>query len=173
MDNQRLLIWAVFGVLAWMTYQAWVEAYAPAPTAVPTEVSQPAAQTDPGLPALGEIESAADVPGELPSLEPQPEVASAAVAAAASIQVRTDTLDVHISTAGGTLTSAKLLKYPVAKDKPEEKINLLSDSPDNLALLQSGFLSRGGVADANHQVIFNAGNTSFDLGNSDQLSVPL
>ena len=128
-------------------------------------------QADPGLPALGDIESPADVPAELPSLQPQPDVAAAV--SAASIEVRTETLDVHISTAGGTLTSAKLLKYPVAKERPEEKINLLSDSPDNLAVLQSGLLSRGGVADANHQVIFDTSSTSFDLGNSDQLVVPL
>jgi len=171
MDNQRLLIWAVFGVLAWMTYQAWVQAYAPAPVAAPTEVVAADAQVDPGLPALGDIATTPDVPAELPSLEPQPELASKI--SAASIQVKTDVLDLQLSTAGGTLTSAKLSKYPVAKDRPEEKINLLSGEPDTLAVIQSGLLSRGGVADANHQVIFDASKTSFDLGSSDQLVVPL
>ena len=37
MDNQRLLIWAFFGLMAWITYQTWVQDYAPRPVAAPTE----------------------------------------------------------------------------------------------------------------------------------------
>jgi YidC/Oxa1 family membrane protein insertase len=111
------------------------------------------------------------VPGELPSLEPQ--VQESAQVAAAAIQVTTDTLDLQISTAGGTLTSAALLNYPVAKDRPNEKVNLLSPEQDTLAVIQSGLLSRGGAADANHQVIFGASKNSFDMGSRDELVVPM
>jgi len=31
MDNQRLLIWAFFAMMAWITYQTWVQDYAPRP----------------------------------------------------------------------------------------------------------------------------------------------
>ena len=31
MDNQRLLVWAAFGLLAFMTYQAWLQDYGPQP----------------------------------------------------------------------------------------------------------------------------------------------
>ena len=70
MDNQRLLIWAIFGVLAWMTYQAWMQDYAPAATTAPTEVVAPGEQVDTSLPALSDAAPAPapDVPGELPSL---------------------------------------------------------------------------------------------------------
>ena len=37
MDNQRLLIWALFAFLAWITYQTWVQDNATAPV-------QPAAE---------------------------------------------------------------------------------------------------------------------------------
>jgi YidC/Oxa1 family membrane protein insertase len=171
MDNQRLLIWAIFGVLAWMTYQAWMQEYAPAPTTAPTEVVAPGEQADTSLPALNDTVVAPEIPGELPSLEPQ--VAETAQVSAAAIQVTTDTLDLQISTAGGTLTSAVLVNYPVAKDRPNEKVNLLSAEQDTLAVIQSGLLSRGGAADANHQVIFDAGRNSFDMGSSDQLVVPM
>ena len=40
MDNQRLLVWASFGMLAWLTYQAWQADYA----LVPALETQPAAQ---------------------------------------------------------------------------------------------------------------------------------
>ncbi len=171
MDNQRLLFWAIFGVLAWMTYQAWVQDYAAPPASTPTEVVAPAEQLDTSLPALGDNVAAPDVPGELPSLEPR--APDTTQVAAATIQVTTDTLDLQISTAGGTLTSAALVKYPVAKDRPDEKVNLLSAEQDNLAIIQSGLLSRGGVADANHQVVFDASRSSFDMGSSDALVVPL
>jgi YidC/Oxa1 family membrane protein insertase len=171
MDNQRLLIWAIFGVLAWMTYQAWVQDYAPAPAPAPTAVVAPGEQVDTSLPALSDDVAAPDVPGELPALEPQ--VQELSQVAAASIQVTTDTLDLHISAAGGTLTSAVLVNYPVHKDHPDEKVNLLSAEQDTLAVIQSGLLSRGGAADANHQVIFSTSKNSFDMGSSDELAVPL
>jgi YidC/Oxa1 family membrane protein insertase len=171
MDNQRLLIWAIFGVLAWMTYQAWMQEYAPAASSAPTAVVVPGEQVDTSLPALSDDLAAPDVPGELPSLEPQ--APDAAQVAAAYIQVTTDTLDLQISTAGGTLISAVLINYPVAKDRPDEKVNLLSAEQDTLAVIQSGLLSRGGVADANHQVIFSASKNNFDMGSSDELVVPL
>ena len=31
MDNQRLLVWAAFGVLLWLAYQTWMQDYGPAP----------------------------------------------------------------------------------------------------------------------------------------------
>ena len=31
MDNQRLLIWTTFGLLLWLTYQAWQQDYGPQP----------------------------------------------------------------------------------------------------------------------------------------------
>jgi len=173
MDNQRLLIWAIFGVLAWMTYQAWEQAYAPAsvPVPAPTEVVAPGEQVDTSLPELSDDLAAPGLPSELPTLEPQ--VQEPSQAAAATIQVTTDTLDLHISAAGGTLTSATLRNYPVAKDRPDEKVNLLSAEQDTLAVIQSGLLSRGGVADAKHLVIFNASKNNFDMGSSDELVVPM
>ena len=55
MDNQRLLIWATFGMLLWMTYQAWVTDHAPATNtpgpAITEQVEAPAAD-DGGIPAL-------------------------------------------------------------------------------------------------------------------------
>ena len=171
MDNQRLLIWAIFGVLAWMTYQAWVQDYGTPPAPAPTAAVAPAEQLDTSLPALSDNVVLPDVPGELPSLEPR--VPEETQAAAAVIQVTTDTFDLQISTAGGTLTSAALVNYPVAKDRPDEKINLLSAEPDRLSVIQSGLLSRGGVADANHHVVFDASKSRFDMGSSDELVVPL
>ena len=48
MDNQRLLIWAFFGLMAWITYQTWVQDYGPKPVAQPAE--QPALAVDEVVP---------------------------------------------------------------------------------------------------------------------------
>ena len=34
MDNQRLLVWATFGILLWFTYQTWLQDYGPKPVLV-------------------------------------------------------------------------------------------------------------------------------------------
>ncbi|MGI9200449.1 MAG: membrane protein insertase YidC [Woeseiaceae bacterium] len=175
MDNQRLFIWAIFGVLAWMTYQAWVEMYAPPPAEMPTANNAQVEQPEAGLPNLDDAVPMAAGPeapaGEVPSLQPQ---APTSVATdAPTISVVTDVLQMEISAAGGTLQGAVLTGYPVAKDRPDEKVSLLSANANDLAVIQSGVLSRGGVADANHQTIFTAASKNFDMGSSDELVVPL
>ena len=176
MDNQRLFIWAIFGVLLWMNYQAWVEMFEPAPSAAPAEASAPAAAIDAELPALSAGDLAADdsipvAPEEVPAIEPQ--TPSMPAVSAATISVTTDVLDIRISTEGGTLNQALLPKYPVAKDRPDEPINLLSAEPNSFAVVQSGLISRGGVADATHKTVFTANQTSFELGGADEVVVPL
>ena len=62
MDNQRLLVWAAFGMLAFMTYQAWLQDYAPASapeivapdTATPLTTDQGAVDALRGLPSASE-----------------------------------------------------------------------------------------------------------------------
>jgi YidC/Oxa1 family membrane protein insertase len=171
MDNQRLFIWAIFGVLAWMTYQAWVEKYTPLPVPVSTEVAAPAEQATTDLPALSDVAQTPSASDELPSLQPQPQAAPAQTAA--NIDVTTDVFNVQISLAGGTLNSATLVKYPIAKDRPDELVNLLDATPESLSVIQSGLLSRGGTADANHQTVFSASKNNFDLGSGDELVVPM
>ena len=69
MDNQRLLVWAAFGMMIWFTYQAWMEDYGPKPVpqvaeqAEQAEETAPAATEDLSLPELGDDTAA---PGEAP-----------------------------------------------------------------------------------------------------------
>jgi YidC/Oxa1 family membrane protein insertase len=138
MDNQRLLVWAAFGLLVWFTYQQWMMDYGPppSPTVAPSvseEGPSPATQ-DSELPDLPEATIDAPVMEAAPEL---PEVA-AVEAAAGLIRVSTDVLDVEIDTRGGTIRKAVLRNYPVAKDQPETLVELLSPQPANLGLIQSG-----------------------------------
>ncbi|MGI9270230.1 MAG: membrane protein insertase YidC [Woeseiaceae bacterium] len=177
MDNQRLMIWAFFGLMAWMTFQAWQQDYGPAPVAAPTEVvaESSTAHPDASLPTLGPeaVETGADIdaPNVMPSVD-APAVAEP-VLTAASIEVKTDVLSITISTQGGTLAGGTLLNYPVAKDRPNELVSLLSSDPEQLALLQSGLRSSGDGAEPNHLAMFKTERSAYELGNSDELVVPL
>ncbi|MGB5333542.1 MAG: membrane protein insertase YidC [Woeseiaceae bacterium] len=174
MDNQRLLIWAFFGLMAWMTYQTWVQDYGPKPApAVAEQTAQPAQPgEEPGIDAsLPEISDrvtsstaplAADEPAE-----------SAVEQQAPSIRIKTDVLDVEISTRGGTLQKAVLLRYPVAKDQPDTLIELLSTRAGETGLIESGIRATGGGAEATHLVMFSSARASYELGDRDELVVPL
>ena len=174
MDNQRLLVWALFAILAWITYQTWQQDYGPRPT--PPDASQPVEQVAPPSAAapsvsddLPDISDAATASPAAPSA-PQ-ETAVSAVAPA--IRVTTDVLELEISPRGGTLQKAVLQKYPVAKDQPDVLVELLSVRPDNLGLIESGVRAVGGGAEATHLVDFQSQQMSYDLGGADELVVPL
>jgi YidC/Oxa1 family membrane protein insertase len=175
MDNQRLLIWAFFGLMAWMTYQTWQQDYAPRP--VPPAAQQ--AQRSPELSAmdagdegaLPELGEATAAPALADDTIAAPEASTATLAP--SVRVRTDVLEVEISTQGGTLQKAVLLNYPVAKDTPDTLVELLSASPDTTGLIESGVRASGGGAEATHLDMFTSRQQSYELDGSEELVVPL
>ncbi len=172
MDNQRLLVWAAFGLLVWFTYQQWRQDYGSLPGAPVAPVSEqtlsPAAQ-DSELPALPDTTIDAPVMEVAPEL---PQVA-AVEAAAGLIRVSTDVFDVEIDTRGGTIRKAVLRNYPVAKDQPDTLVALLSSQPANLGFIQSGLRVAGGGPEANHLASFSSSRRDYALDGNDELVVPL
>jgi len=175
MDNQRLLIWAVFGMLAWVTWQQWTADYAPAPAQPPAATEEPlvADPTDIELPQISDttVDEQDEMPDVMPSVDGQPAPTSSD--AAPAVRVSTDVFEIEISTVGGTLQGATLLNYPVAKDRPDELVQLLSTDPNQLGLIQTGLRSTGEGAEANHRATFTSMRPSFDLGSADEIVVPL
>lgn len=175
MDNQRLLIWATFGLLLWMTYQAWMQDYdsRPAngqPPVEQTEVRPPA--DDLRAPALPS--DAVDAPAmadEAPALEGVTNEAPGD--SAAIIRIVTDVLDVEINTRGGTVQSARLLKYPVEKEQPDILVELLDPGSTDLGLIQIGLNSAGDAPKADHNAVFSAPANDYALVGSDEVVVPL
>ena len=127
MDNQRLLTWALFGMMAWLTYQAWMLDYGPQPTQTPA--GAPAATQEPLMEAPDDVlpeltATDVDAPAVQPSLEAAPPVDG--VALAPTIHVQTDVFDIELSTQGGTVQRAVLRNYPVAKDRPDDLVELVA-----------------------------------------------
>ncbi|MCO4810432.1 MAG: membrane protein insertase YidC [Gammaproteobacteria bacterium] len=174
MDNQRLLIWAIFAFLGWITYQTWVQDYGPKPVAPAAEqagetVSAPGiTAVDEELPAIADVAQADTVPGAAG-------VATdlAATSSAPTITVSTDVFDIVISTAGGTLQGATLKGYPVAKDQPDTLVRLLATEGREYSLIESGVRAADGAAEATHLVDFDAARRSYELGDAEELIVPL
>jgi YidC/Oxa1 family membrane protein insertase len=174
MDNQRLLVWGLFGFLAWITYQTWVEQYAPKPAAVvqAEQVETPAiADLESDLPALsapsdGQLDAPAAIGAETPDIQTN-------TPSAPTIRVTTDVLDIEISTRGGTLQSAVLSNYPVAKDQPNTLVSLLGTDGANFGSIQTGLRALGDGDEATHEAIFSSSQTSYELGSAEEIIVPL
>ena len=181
MDNQRLFLWTGLALVLFLNYQAWQHDYAPAPAAPTAESAAPpptaaapaaGSSLSDALPAAGPVPAtapAAPAPGSLPAAtEP-------AVAAVPSIRVRTDVLDLVISTQGGEIREATLLKYPRQKDTPNELMTLLTTSgPDAPSLFQWGLTSGGTGPEPNHKALFSAAQPAYTLAaGQSELSVPL
>ncbi|MCB1842608.1 MAG: membrane protein insertase YidC, partial [Halioglobus sp.] len=174
MDNQRLLIWATFGLMLWLAYQAWMQDYEPVPqpaVSVEHPTSQIPDQIPDSLPILGVDEPAAAVEG--PALPEQPAlpVAAASEPSAAMVRVTTDVLDLVISTKGATITEARLKKYPVHKDHPEQLVTLLNTAAGDTGQLQTGLRATDGLPEANHLTTFTSSRQRYEL-TGDALDVP-
>ena len=174
MDNQRLLIWATFGMLAWLTYQAWQADYAATPTvesqAATEETSAPSGGVDslPTLPAAAadSAQAAQQTPSLDLELEPTPQADTRVV------RVTTDVLEVEINTTGATLQRAAIRHYPVNKDEPDTLVELLSPAGPNRGMIQTGLIAEGDGAEANHLALFTSPSTEYEMRGADEIVVP-
>ena len=112
---------------------------------------------------------AAELDAPRPAEQPRPNQAPTAP----SIHVSTDVFDLEISTQGGTLQSAILLAYPVAKDQPDKLVQLLSTDDANFGLIQTGLRFLGEGDEANHLATFTSDRRSYEMGSAAELEVSL
>ena len=172
MDNQRLLTWAFFGMMAWMTYQAWQQDYAPSVTPSAVADAPTVEPLDSGLPELAQsADSKIDAPAVLPAADVEQLREDDQFVSA--IRVETDVLDIEISLLGGTLQRARMLEYPIAKDRPDQLINLLSTDPNAVGLIESGLRSTGDGPEANHRAKFASSRTNYTIDGTGVLIVPM
>ncbi len=174
MDNQRLITWGLFAFLAFMTWQAWNRDYGPQPVPPTGETATPNPESGavdlPGIPAtdssaLPSVQApgaAADTGSDTPAAD---------ATTARVIVVRTDVVELHIDTRGGTLAYAEMLRYPVHKDHPE-KVVLLNTAANDLGLIRSWLRARDGDA-PDADTVYTAEHERYELGDADELVVPM
>ncbi|MCP4000815.1 MAG: membrane protein insertase YidC [Gammaproteobacteria bacterium] len=177
MDNQRIILWAIFGSLAFVTWTTWQAEHQPPPG---TELPRNAAVSDGEVILATDIDlpvvaaSADDPTAQLPSVALQTDqTGSQNEKPPAVVWVTTDFLNVEISTLGGTLINASLPQYPIHKDNPDLTVQLLSNTPGQEYLIASGLVDnkRNGPT---HLTLLNSTASVYTLADGrDELLVPL
>ena len=188
MDNQRLFTWGLVGLLFFMTWQAWQLDYNQPPAAAADAAANAAAaaveptasDTLPGaLPELNDVSApgAAETSDSLPELRTTPPTTASGRAGDRDtrlITVTTDVLAVEIDPTGGDIVSARILEYPVAKDRPDEVVQLLSTEADDFGAFHTGLRSGEKTAEPNHLAKLSAERSAYTLtAGSEFLEVPL
>ncbi|HEY6824295.1 MAG TPA: membrane protein insertase YidC [Steroidobacteraceae bacterium] len=185
LGNLRVYLWAALAMVLLYDYQLWVHDYAPPP--VPASAPAAAAPSSaPGSGALGNrVPEAVSPSTSAPSSAPVPQSAAGATgvagaaatpepaAAAPVVHVRTDVLDVDISTRGGTLARVDLLAYPRVKGEAAPVRLQNQDDPQTLYELQSGLTGPEGAAYPTHLAAYSSAQSSYTLDGGNELRVPL
>jgi len=188
--SPRLWLWVALAALLLLNYQTWMHDYGPPPGAVagspatnaaphpaapasdlgsripeaPRTATPAAAQ---GAPASDAAAAAASVPSA-PGTEP-----AKSAAAAPRVHVRTDVLDLDLSTRGGTLARADLLAYPQVKGEATPVRLENEDDPLSLYLVQAGLTGPGDAPYPTHLATYVSELTDYTLDGRNELRVPL
>jgi YidC/Oxa1 family membrane protein insertase len=171
MENQRLFVWAALGLVLWLNYIAWQRDYAPTPPPAAATTTAPASNGP--SEALPELPAADGTPPTPAATAAQP-ATEATTSTAPVIRVVTDVLDMEISTRGGELQRAELLKYPKVKNQPDVPVRLFDTKGNALFVARSGLRAADQRPEPTHQALFHAGATEYRLKAGDsQLEVPL
>jgi YidC/Oxa1 family membrane protein insertase len=172
MDNLKTYL--IFGLLivALLLWQAWQEDYVR-----PQQVAQTSNDLMADLPnsdnVRQQVENQQDLPDLPASLDSLPtmEIASA-TSDGNRIHVKTDVIDLYISTQGADIRNLALLNYPVESSTPDVPVQLLSDNPSESFVVQSGL--RSNVAAPTHYDQYVADKTQYELNDGqDSIVVPL
>ena len=171
MEGLRLPLFIALLFVSYQLWIAWQEDYGPngrfnsqrqATASGVAEAPPPGA----AQPAAGDLP---DLPSSRASGEPE---APAAAPVSQIVRVSTSAVEAEIDTAGGTLRSLKLKRYPVSVDKPDEPLNLLHDDAQGRYVAQSGLLSHQGGPD--HFAVYRAEAGEYHMAEGqDSLVVPL
>jgi YidC/Oxa1 family membrane protein insertase len=185
-NNPRIYLWIAVAAIAFLNYQAWTTDYGPRPGAN-TVTSTPGATATSNTTAANDLSSKipqaskpeSSGPTEAthaapPAATPTPEASSAAASAATQdIHVRTDVLDLDISTLGGTIRQADLLQYTQVKGEAALVRLENTDNPLSLYVLQSGLIGTGNGKYPTHLAVWSAPKAAYDIDGNQELRVPL
>ncbi len=177
MDNQRVFVWAALALVLWLNYTTWQRDYAPAPIAPAAAAPSSAANGSPAEDTLPALPSDTSTPQQQqPAAAPAPTeqpVEAAVDTKSGVIRITTDVLSMDISTRGGELVRADLLKYPLVKNRPDVPVRLFSPTPP-VYVARSGLRAADNVPQPNHLATFRSEANEYQLKAGEaKLTVPL
>lgn len=168
MDQQRPLLYFTLLFLGYLIWTTWLQDHAPKPPV--TQASSSTITQGANNPST----SQSDIPKGVASASAPEQVPTQAVSSVQSgdIVVKTDVLDVVISTAGGTIVQVDLPTYPVSLEEKDHPVRVLDRAKAYSA--QSGIISDSVDLAPNHYAQFTSAQQSYALKEgSETLVVPL
>ena len=172
MDNQRFFIWAVFGFMCLLNYQAWIQQdiqnyqYMERSVDADQDIKQNNQKSfENDVPEIIDTQTRSTIREASP-------LQSSDMLGADIIKIKTDVLEISINLMGATIQEIKLLNYPVSKDRPDDLVELINQSPNNYGLIQSGIRASDKKQEANHLVKFSSGSKNYELNLDGELIVP-
>ncbi len=147
METQRLILMVALMITGLLLWQSWELRNSQPAQQVSYERAQQQQQSADG--SVPEMPPEISATPEL-SLETQQQLTTAAQAQ--TIRVVTDVLDIELSSAGGDVRKAYLLKYPIDLEEPDKVIQLMNDTMPRLFVGQSGLISRSTKLPDHHTV---------------------
>jgi len=173
MENQRPLLYMTLFFLGFLIWQAWVTDHAPPPVEKAETIA--AAET------TAEGNNRDDLPDAEDVVSEKKEITSIAKSspAAETVHIKTDVLDVTISTQGGDILEVKLPSYPVSLEQQDIPFTLLTQGPPRY-IAQSGLLHDKQAGEdrshraPNHYALFTSAQNEYTLQpGAKKLEVPL
>lgn len=163
MDYKRLFLYAAFAIVAMSLWTKWQQEHPAKPAQTSVAITQTTQQNDEFVP------SSTTVPQAVPATA-KTHMTPLVASSGAIIQVKTNTLSVDISSLGGNLITARLLKFP---EQLHSKVpyTLLTNDQDAQYVAQSGFTN---LTANNQPLMFTSAKSNYSMADNDkQLSVKL
>jgi len=169
MDNQRLILFVVLGLLSLMLWQSWVEYNAPQqPVQIEQEKSTREVLDTGAIPATPETVSEAPAP-----LSTKTELMTNPARAGEAVTIETDLLKVELNTYGAGVNKVWLRKYTIDIDHPDELFQLMNDTGKDIYTAQGGLLVQGREFPT-HKTLFTSSKKAYRLADGkDTLEVEL
>ncbi|GAB2499689.1 membrane protein insertase YidC [Arenimonas alkanexedens] len=168
-----LIAWLLVAMFLFMEWNRGSAQPAPPPSEAPAELANDAIPTSADVPSAAAVPSAVSIP--TPGTAADVPATALAAPSQGLVTITTDVLRLQVDPRGVSLVGAELLAYPIDKDKPEQKVRLLSTDPLRYSVAQSGLVANAGTAPS-HEAMFRAedGRSSYMLADgSQQLEVPM
>lgn len=131
MDSQRPFLYLTLIFLGFLLWTSWQQDHAPKPLAGPSTQSSPASSS---VPTQTATNAGAQTVPAVPNASGS---TTNTVGAGQIVRIKTDVLDLQISTKGGDIIAADLLTYPVSLDEKDKPVRILDLNNRNY-VAQSG-----------------------------------
>jgi YidC/Oxa1 family membrane protein insertase len=168
-NNIRIVLWMALALVLWLNYNVWVQDHGTRSgvNAVIGSQTSRGVELPNRVPVVPRSQSSPSVTAPPAAQAPNP------VTPAPVIHVRTDVLDLELSTRGGTIQRADLMHYPKVKGEPTPVRLENTDSPETLYELQTGLSDSDVSSYPTHLAKFTSSRTDYRIDGAPELRVPL